>query len=309
MTRGTRRHAPRRRRRRRRARARRARRVRPRAGRARRAADPVPAHVRRRARPSCSTRTIAERGLAVESSLVPFARGQQVITRDPPRRLELPRPDPHRRDVAARRSSPPSSSRRSRPSSSTPDWTPEAIALAHGAATSDGWRGLPQTVDGLVVVRDAAHARARVARRSPISSRPRARAHRGRAASARRARRRLLARAVAARRRRRARDRRADRLGDAARRRALARLRGAVRRRLAAPRRRRRAARRPTSCAAGPRTRSRTGSPARGSSATLRRPRARSRSARSRTRRAAASCSSCRACARAPTTAGGSPRS
>ncbi len=91
--------------------------------------------------------TMAERGIAVESAIVPFARGQQMIgevlhagtacpdlmridatwlpaleTAD----LILPAPD----------------------SLARLDWTPEAAALA-------GARAVPQTVDGLIVVRDS----------------------------------------------------------------------------------------------------------------------------------------------------------
>ncbi|HVK89212.1 MAG TPA: extracellular solute-binding protein, partial [Kofleriaceae bacterium] len=93
---------------------------------------------------------IAERGLTVESSLVPFARGQQVIgeilatgqrcpdliridaTWLPGLRAQLvPVPG----ELASL------------------DWTPEAAALGQ----QDGaWWGVPQTVDGLLVVRDAA---------------------------------------------------------------------------------------------------------------------------------------------------------
>ncbi len=94
--------------------------------------------------------TMVERGLAVEGSLVPFARGQQVIgeilrakadcpdliridaTWLPGLRSELlPAPA----DLAAA------------------DWTPEASALAQ---LGDTWWGAPQTVDGLLVVRDSA---------------------------------------------------------------------------------------------------------------------------------------------------------
>jgi ABC-type glycerol-3-phosphate transport system substrate-binding protein len=96
--------------------------------------------------------TMAERGIAVEASLVPFSRGRQVIGEilragtDCPDLIridatwlpelvadglvvELPRP------LASR------------------DWSPEAAALAQ----LDGvWWAVPQAVDGLLVVRDIA---------------------------------------------------------------------------------------------------------------------------------------------------------
>ncbi|HEU0034443.1 MAG TPA: hypothetical protein VFQ53_27660 [Kofleriaceae bacterium] len=99
--------------------------------------------------------TMAERGIAVESSLVPFARGQQVIgeilrtgtscpdliridaTWLPGLMTELlPAPQP----LAAL------------------DWTPEAAALVviepFAGETTPRWWAAPQSVDGLVVVRD-----------------------------------------------------------------------------------------------------------------------------------------------------------
>ena len=94
--------------------------------------------------------TIANRGIAVDSSLVPFARGQQVISEIltagttcpdliridatwlPGLRSQLVPPPA---DLAAL------------------DWTPEAAALAQ----LDGvWWGVPQTLDGLIVIRDSA---------------------------------------------------------------------------------------------------------------------------------------------------------
>ena len=94
-------------------------------------------------------RLIRERGLAVESSLVPFARGQQVIG-------EILRsgnncPDLIRIDATwiwgyaadgVLQSVPDSLARL--------DWTPEATAMVGTPP-----RGVPQTVDGLVVVRDS----------------------------------------------------------------------------------------------------------------------------------------------------------
>ncbi|HUJ57634.1 MAG TPA: extracellular solute-binding protein [Kofleriaceae bacterium] len=95
--------------------------------------------------------TMAERGLAVDSSLVPFARGQQVIS-------EILRAGEHCPDliridatwlpelVAARLVVAPPAALVGL------DWTPEARAL--GELGGAMW-GVPQTVDGLVVVRDA----------------------------------------------------------------------------------------------------------------------------------------------------------
>jgi ABC-type glycerol-3-phosphate transport system substrate-binding protein len=95
--------------------------------------------------------TMAERRLAVESKLVPFARGQQVIA-------EMLRagkhcPDAIRIDatwlpelVAAHVLAPPPRELVAL------DWTPEAAALAQVGGT---WWAVPETVDGLVVARDA----------------------------------------------------------------------------------------------------------------------------------------------------------
>lgn len=100
--------------------------------------------------------TMAERGLVVEGALVPFARGQQVISEILRAKADCPdliridatwlpglRADliPAPADLAAL------------------DWTPEAAALAQlGQPGQPGgaWWGLPQTVDGLLVVRDSA---------------------------------------------------------------------------------------------------------------------------------------------------------
>jgi ABC-type glycerol-3-phosphate transport system substrate-binding protein len=97
--------------------------------------------------------TMAARGIAVESSLVPFARGQQVIS-------EILRagnacPDLIRIDatwlpgfVAAGLVAPV-------PAELTKlDWLPEAAASV--AAANAPWFALPQTVDGLLVIRDEA---------------------------------------------------------------------------------------------------------------------------------------------------------
>ncbi len=98
--------------------------------------------------------TMAERGLAVESSLVPFARGQQVIGEILHAGVHCPEliridatwlpglvADKLVREVPAELAA--------------LDWTPEAADLAHLGGTA--W-GVPQTVDGLVVVRDGATA-------------------------------------------------------------------------------------------------------------------------------------------------------
>ncbi|HTR53918.1 MAG TPA: extracellular solute-binding protein [Kofleriaceae bacterium] len=98
--------------------------------------------------------TMAERRLAVESSLVPFARGQQVIAEILNDGKHCP--DAIRIDatwlpelVAAHLLAPPP------PALVALDWTPEAAALAQ----VDGrWWSVPETVDGLFVARDAAQA-------------------------------------------------------------------------------------------------------------------------------------------------------
>jgi len=96
--------------------------------------------------------TMSERGIAVESSLVPFARGQQVIS-------EILRagnacPDLIRIDatwlpgfVAAKLLQPVPANL------AQGDWLPEAVALA---SDENGLAALPQAVDGLVVIRDEA---------------------------------------------------------------------------------------------------------------------------------------------------------
>jgi len=91
--------------------------------------------------------TMAERGIAVESALVPFARGQQMIGEV--LRAGTACPDLIRIDAtwlpaleAADLILP------APPVLATLDWTPEAAALA-------GARAVPQSVDGLIVVRDS----------------------------------------------------------------------------------------------------------------------------------------------------------
>ena len=96
-------------------------------------------------------KAIADRGLSVEASLVPFARGQQVIREI--LRAAHACPDLIRIDatwlpglVADDLLAPPP------PSLAALDWSPEAAQLATYRGVL--W-GAPQTVDGLVVVRDA----------------------------------------------------------------------------------------------------------------------------------------------------------
>ena len=96
-------------------------------------------------------KAIADRGLAVEASLVPFARGQQVIREI--LRAHHACPDLIRIDatwlpglVADDLLAP------LPPALAALDWSPEAAQLA---TYRDALWGAPQTVDGLVVVRDA----------------------------------------------------------------------------------------------------------------------------------------------------------
>jgi ABC-type glycerol-3-phosphate transport system substrate-binding protein len=99
--------------------------------------------------------TMTARGIAVESSLVPFARGQQVIgeiLRAGTRCPDLIRIDatwlPGFVDAGLLREVP------------APlvalDWLPEAAALVEVGGAGGPWSALPQTVDGLLVVRDEA---------------------------------------------------------------------------------------------------------------------------------------------------------
>ncbi len=93
---------------------------------------------------------MADRGLAVEGSLVPFARGQQVIHEI--LRAGTDCPDLIRIDatwlpgLASYLVPPPTNLH-------DLDWTAEGLALAKAP---DRMLGVPQTVDGLIVVRDAA---------------------------------------------------------------------------------------------------------------------------------------------------------
>ncbi|HEU4731271.1 MAG TPA: hypothetical protein VFT22_25430, partial [Kofleriaceae bacterium] len=96
--------------------------------------------------------TMAERGIVVEASLVPFARGRQVIGEILRARSDCP--DLIRIDAtwlpelvaAGLLLEPPLAL-------AAHDWSPEATELArmHGV-----WWAVPQSVDGLLVVRDAA---------------------------------------------------------------------------------------------------------------------------------------------------------
>ncbi len=126
--------------------------------------------------------TMAEHGLEVESSLVPFARGQQVISAILTARANCP--DLIRIDAtwlpgltAANLLAPVPAG------VEAGDWLPEAAALVGPAP----WYALPETVDGLLVVRDeaapapasssiadliaAAHAAQYAARRYPLGVR------------------------------------------------------------------------------------------------------------------------------------------
>ena len=95
--------------------------------------------------------TMLERGLAVEPSLVPFARGQQVISEILRARKDCP--DAIRIDATwlpelvddHLLAAPPDDLQ-------ALDWSAEAAELAR---YRDVWWGVPQTLDGLVVVRDA----------------------------------------------------------------------------------------------------------------------------------------------------------
>jgi ABC-type glycerol-3-phosphate transport system substrate-binding protein len=96
--------------------------------------------------------TMVERGLAVEPSLVPFARGQLVITEI--LRAGKACPDAIRIDatwlaelVDGKLLAPPPADLQAL------DWSPEAAELGR---YRDAWWAVPQTLDGLVVVRDAA---------------------------------------------------------------------------------------------------------------------------------------------------------
>jgi len=94
--------------------------------------------------------TMAERGLAVDGSLVPFARGQQVISEILHDKAACP--DLIRIDATWL----PGLRAELAPAPAdlvSLDWTPQAASLAQLGGT---WWGAPQTVDGLLVVRDSA---------------------------------------------------------------------------------------------------------------------------------------------------------
>ena len=98
--------------------------------------------------------TMAERRLAVESSLVPFARGQQVIG-EILRRSSTSGdcPDLIRIDATWLPELVKDKLLQTAPSDLQQlDWTPEAAALAQW---NNAWWSVPETVDGLVVARDA----------------------------------------------------------------------------------------------------------------------------------------------------------
>lgn len=95
---------------------------------------------------------VAERGLAVESSLVPFARGQQVIGEI--LRAGAGCPDLIRIDATWLVGFARAGLLAPAPDTLAKlDWTPEAAALV--TAGGAGFHGVPQAVDGLFVVRDS----------------------------------------------------------------------------------------------------------------------------------------------------------
>jgi ABC-type glycerol-3-phosphate transport system substrate-binding protein len=97
---------------------------------------------------------IAERGIAVEASVVPFARGRQVIGEI--LRAATDCPDLMRIDATWLPELVAGDLLSELPRALTGrDWSPEAAALAQLRGV---WWGLPQAVDGLLVVRDAATA-------------------------------------------------------------------------------------------------------------------------------------------------------
>jgi len=96
--------------------------------------------------------TMVERGLAVESQLVPFARGQQVINDILRARTDCP--DLIRLDATWLPALVQANLLAEVPAPLTArDWSPEAAALGqlHGL-----WWALPQSVDGLMVLRERA---------------------------------------------------------------------------------------------------------------------------------------------------------
>lgn len=98
---------------------------------------------------------IAERGIAVDSSLVPFARGQQVISEILHAATSCP--DLIRIDATWLPGFLEAKLLQPVPAAlAAGDWLPEAVALASSPQASGGLAALPATVDGLVVVRDGA---------------------------------------------------------------------------------------------------------------------------------------------------------
>jgi len=96
--------------------------------------------------------TMAERGIAVESLLVPFARGQQTINEILHARNDCP--DLIRIDATWLAGLVASGLVVEPPAAlAALDWTPEAAALAQLRGV---WWSLPQSVDGLLVIRDLA---------------------------------------------------------------------------------------------------------------------------------------------------------
>jgi ABC-type glycerol-3-phosphate transport system substrate-binding protein len=97
--------------------------------------------------------TVAEKGIRVESSIVPFARGQQVIGEI--LRAGTSCPDLIRIDAtwlpALRAELVPVP-----PDLAAVDWTPEAAQLATDPDAPATFAALPQAIDGLIVVRDRA---------------------------------------------------------------------------------------------------------------------------------------------------------
>lgn len=100
-------------------------------------------------------RWIAERDIAVDSSLVPFARGQQVISEI--LRAETSCPDLIRIDATWLPGFLEAKLLQPVPAAlAAGDWLPEAVSLASSPQDGGGLAALPATVDGLVVVRDGA---------------------------------------------------------------------------------------------------------------------------------------------------------
>jgi ABC-type glycerol-3-phosphate transport system substrate-binding protein len=97
--------------------------------------------------------TIAERGLVVDSSIVPFARGQQVISEI--LRAGTSCPDLIRIDATWLVALEPQLAPVPQGLRDV-DWLPDAIALVSGEGAS--FTAVPETVDGLFVVRDATMA-------------------------------------------------------------------------------------------------------------------------------------------------------